>query len=477
MRLILLLFLFVPLFAMESDYASIIKMARQGAYQQALQQLQALRLQNPDNKRMLYDYIVIAGWANKNDEVIATAKSQPLATYPSYVLEIVAKAYRNEKLYDKAIETYKACLAKEPGRSACREGLVLSLVDAKRFDEAKRTLRSLHSRDAVYYYLLGYLYENEKEWYDAFAAYQKALQSDPSNNEAYRAFVRTLHRIGLPSLAYRYYSKRPQLFSPAFAELLRKDQAAFRIRWGETLPAPPQKRFEETDQALHDIEQLLATPNLSPTIALQLQYDRIVALRDRFYMRKAIELYEKLRKKGVSFPYYTLNAVADAYLYLQKPRKAYVLYRQALEKNPDHFESKIGIFYCYIEMFEPDRAIAWIDALDAKEKAWIGKHPNEHKIVTTTDAALARYYADYLGEAQRRLERLVSLAPMNMSLQGDLANLYKDRGWPRKALQKTTLVLTYEPQNSEARVTRALALMDLYRFEEAQDLIQALRRG
>jgi len=440
------------------DYSNIIKEAREGNIQKALNDLKILYEKYPKDKKLFFDYISILGWAKKDKEVIRLTKGMDYKIMPDYTLEIVAKSYRNLKDYKKSILFYKLCLEKNNNNLDCKYGLILVFADDKRVDEALKILSTIKNKNYYYYFLKGYILEAKKAYFDSFINYQKAYELNKKDIDSLKGIVRTLDMLGLPYLAYEYMLKNKNAFDKNYEYRLKKDQIAFKIRWGELVLPDKKERFKEIDEALKALDRLISTSkskNLkkeNPNI-LQARFDKLVALRDRFYMDKVINEYKKFEKAGIELPYYALNAVGDAYLYKKKPKIAIDFYKKALKKNPKHFESKLGVFYCYVEMFKLNKAIKWIDEIDKSEPAWIrGKYENGYKVESSVASALARYYADFLNKAQKRLEKMSSIAPANVDIKSELANIYKDRGWPRKAIKEIDFALAYEPNHKNANV-------------------------
>lgn len=392
--------------------------------------------------------------------------------------EYIAKIWRNSGQYKKAVYFYQLCLIQNSKNINCKYGLILSLVDNKTPKTAAYYLNGIKS-NYYYYFLKGYILENESRYYDSFVNYQKALELNPKCNDALRGLVRMLDRLGLPYLAYRYMEKNPKIFNKNYIYRLKKDKIAFKIRWGEMNLPDNKNRFKETDEALKKLDSLISNSKTKMKNEnfniLKARFDKIVALRDRYYMKEVIKEYKKLKKENINIPYYTLSAVADAYLYNKKPEQALKCYTEALKKHPKDFESKLGVFYCYVEMFKLNKAIKWIDKVNANQPVWIkGKFENPNKVDSATAAALARYFADYMNEAQKRFEKMCSIAPANVDLRATLASVYKDRGWGRKAIKKCDFAITYNPKNKSANLIKALALLDIQKFRKSEKIINGL---
>ena len=478
-----LLILSLPLFSENLDYSYAIKSAREGKIDYAIKELENLYRKYPKNKKLLFDYIAVLGWDGRYNKVLKFSKNLDIQEAPDYTLEMIAKSYRISKNYDLAIKTYKMCILKNKDNLNCLYGLILTYSDAKKIDKAKSYLGKLKRKNYMFYFLKGYILESKKEYFDSFVNYQKSYQLNRNYDDSLKALVRVLDILGLPYLAQKYVDKKPDIFDKNTFYRLKKDQAAFKIRWGEFVLPNQKDRFKETDEALKELNILISKSNAkslkeeNPNI-LQARFDKLVALRDRYYMDEVIKNYKNLKKEHIDLPYYSLNAVADAYLYKKRPQKALLLYKEALKKNPNHFESKLGVFYCYVELFKLKKAIKYIDEVDKNEPVWIGRgYENEYKIETASNSALARYFADYMDEAQKRFEDMVNAAPANVDLRSDLASIYKDRGWPRIAIKECDFALAYEKKHKNSNLIKALSLLDANRFRKSEKIVNELYKN
>jgi biofilm PGA synthesis protein PgaA len=462
-----------------TDYDEIIKMARNGQYEKALKYLKEFHASHPEDMKILSDYITVLGWAQRDEEVVTLAEQNDMRRLPYYTLEVVAKAYRNLNRFDEAEHTYKLCLEKKSDDFNCELGIIATLLDRKRFQEALKALASLKERYAKRSELFvyeGLAYEGLGRYFEAFRAFQRAYETDPDNQEALQGYVRALDNLGMPQVALEYArrGKVPEIF---YKKLL-KDRLAFGLRWAELyayIHNHKKDRFKEIDGILCELDNFIANYKGDDYVLLQARYDRVVAMRDRFYMKRVLKEYENFLKEKRDIPAYVLNAVADAYLYEKEPEKALQCYWEALKKDPDNFNSKIGVFFSKVELFKLDEAIEWIDKVDREEKPWIKKRfKNKRKLTTYILSRLARYYADYMDEAQELFEKAVYVAPANMDLRVELANIYHARGLDRAALKELNIVQNYEPHHRGAAMLRAETAFSMRKYRTAEKLLQKL---
>ncbi|GEM_PF-2883073 len=454
----------------EEGYDSLIERARKGEAGAVLPKIERFYLQK-GTKTVFEDLIAVSVWAGEDSKAVKLYEGSKL-DLGDFALEMVAKAYRNLGSFDKAAQIYRECFTKNGSNYECYAGYILSLAD---MGEAKRGLEFVESlKNSIgfcrYAFLKGYAYENLKRFYDAFIWYQRAYACSDRNEDAIKGYVRVLNILGLPSLALEIAQKEG--ISNEEICVYRENRAAFFVRWGELYVKDPSKRFQDTDKALKMLRRIeLECPY--PEVKKRAKFDEIVALRDRFEMERAVERFERI---GNGAPYYVLNAAADAYLYLQKPEKALVLYEESLKKRPDYLESKLGKFYALSEAFEIDRAIEWIERVDNKEPPFLPDgYENEYKIQTAIARAQGYYFGDYLQKSQEILESLWEKAPANTDIAAELASLYRARGWPVKSLRLARFALGYEDDHKGLKTASFYSNMDRYSFKEAKDLKESLK--
>jgi biofilm PGA synthesis protein PgaA len=312
------------------------------------------------------------------------------------------------------------------------------------------------------------------------AGYQAILSRDPTNRAALRGTILTLSRLGAPHLALELADRHEGILDSGEREAMSADRTAYRIRWGaiEADSGRGLARFAGIDRALTDSESA-AIQALDPAVNLtaterQLSLDRIGALRERFRMREAVELYQALAARPAPMPAYAISDAASAYLYLQQPEKARDLYRQALVLDPNNLTLRIGLFYALAEAEQHKEALAeaeyavettpqWIDA-------WSPATTRENPAYPQALAAraMAPLLADRPGEAEARLHALSDRAPYNMDIRTDYASSMRARGWPRAAVEELQWILEAEPDNSGALGERAGALLEMRAYSDAQ---------
>lgn len=477
----------VAVATMTEPHLEAIELARQGDFPAAMRQLDELRREQPENRALAFDQIVVYAWAERDADVVGLAQRTPLEQAPGYVLTAVAKAYRNLKFFAEAVALYRLGLERSPDQLQARIGLAYALIESGQMAEANReaaALRAERPLDIDVLMLSGYVLNRSRRHVDAIDAYQRVLNLEPGNKTARNNYLLLLNGVGAAHLALDQASEAPGVLGQADWRRLQGSQAAHTVRWGKLPPRPVEARFAETDQArgliarnLHGLNPELGEDR--PFIH-QARFDRLVALRDRVHMTGAVEEYESLRAEGVAMPTYALSAAADAYLYLEQPEQARALYAQVLQATPLDVNARLGLYYSLLEMEDFTAALGVVNSLNADQQVWLhpgnskGAMRNPSKLDAEVAATLGQSFAGNLEEAQHRFEQMRHLAPQNPDLRHELAGVYAARDWPRRALEAYQLGLTVEPEHRGMQTGLAATQLRLNEYETAEASIVQL---
>ncbi|MCC6303501.1 MAG: poly-beta-1,6 N-acetyl-D-glucosamine export porin PgaA [Gammaproteobacteria bacterium] len=473
--------------APEQEYRQALQSARSGDHARALETLSALVERYPDNRQYLYDYVAVLGWAERDREALDRATALDLAAAPAYVLEALGKSARNQQEYPLAVRIYRTALERDPEDGAARIGLALSLADSGEGAQAREALDRIdaaRSRDPELLGALAYVQQRQGLPFQALNTYDRMLEIDPANREARRGRVLTAYRIGAPHLAAALADETPGLLSTDERDAIERDRQAYTIRWSR-LPATPETTpGRESFKAIHDLRrelEFLETGGQGDTPhARQVRYDLFVSLHERGRDREAVELYETRIAADPEIPTYVLATAGDTYLTLRRPEQARDLFLRALEREPEDFNTRLSLFYAYVEGEDFEHALPLIDGIAAGEPAWLGvapeRRPNSARLRTDITAAYARAFADDLPEAERRLAPLAEQAPLNAELHTALATIQRWRGWPRRALGEYEIALHSRPENlPDARAGRGQALLEIGDYPAAEAALRELR--
>ena len=395
----------------------------------------------------------------------AYARSSGVAKWPSaYRVKLGWVLFRLGKIR-KAHEEFVRLLSSGNRDFLVRLGYVYTL---SALGEKKRALEEWHSLKKEFPTRLrdlllarAYLYEREKQFLKAILVYEKLLSLFPGDPVALKFMLRAYSALGLPPEALERLKKIKD--ARERARLRREfllDMAAQRLRWG--LPKEAEKLIKEVLE--EDPQNPRALGDLVP------------ALADQDKAQEAIKVYTRLSQL-TSPPWWSKLAAAKAYLYLDQPQKAVQLYQEVLQKKPESFEARIGLFYALQELRRFTKA--WKLLTELEKEPWFlkkgrGRVPNWRRM----EVALARGwllgYENRLGEAQKYLEGLKENWPGNNAVRVALGHIYYWRGWLRLAREELSIARTRNPKEISALTGLVSVLNDLGYKKEARQLWHGL---
>lgn len=478
----------IMLSAQMLDYGYAIKWAREGQTDKSLKILKRLYDENPHNKNLLYDYIAVLGWAEKDKEALKLSRSLDFNTVPASTIQNVAKSARNMKKYKHAVKLYVKGAKRFPDISDFYLGLALTLNDMKRVKLSNRVFNRAKEKfpnDLNLKFTQAEIYESHQNFFDAMAIYQDMLSNPKVHDRAIVRLVGTLRRLKMPFAAQKYIDANPKLFDNETRTSIQGDQSTFQLRWG-TKGYHKEDDTSDVEEALGKIEGVintLARKNNDPLNNRRLQnayFDKIIALSALDRKEEAIALYEALKSFGVNVPFNVLNVVGDAYLSKKKPKLAQRTFIESLNKKPNHFKTKILLFHAYSDGYDMNEALALAENMDQKElpKIWDSNHlhkvENPRKTETTLLKILAYEYSGYMDKAQHELEELVGKAPLNGAYRSSLAKLYFYRGWYDKAQQQYQILINNNPKDFDAKAGKILTALEQRRYKAAEQSLQNL---
>src|SRR5665213_2309953 len=473
-----------------AEQKEAVLLARQGDSVGALTILERLRREHPEDLGVARDFIVVYTWAGRDAEAIQLFNSLPPGPEPDYVMEAVALAYRHLRQPTKALVLYRQGLLQSPNNSLFTAGEIRSFVDLGQVAPASalaNTDLQAHGERLDVLLAAAYAASAQKMPVEALRYIDRAVKVDPAGRETRHDRIMAINEMGAPQVARQLADENPSVLTSSELRQIDGDAAAALVRWGVLEPPSEELRFAATDRAVAALDVLIASWSQEGDAArrdvLRARFDRMVAYRDRVRMTDVLAEYEALGRQGVVIPGYALVAAADAYLYLRQPELARDLYLRGLKTDPRNPDTRLGLFYAYVDLNDFDAAYHQVDTAAADQAIWLYlkglNDPVENPERATADlaAADARLYADELAEAQRRVAAMARAAPNNTRYLSALANIYSARGWPRLAAEEYEISRVLKPRNVTTEVGQALNNLQLrdYRDVDAQ-LADLMRR-
>lgn len=475
--------------AWDWEREAALRQARAGDPIAALKTLERLHEAYPADRVLESDLIVVSGWAGHDDAVIRRFRVMEPGPYRDYLLEAVGLAYRHLKLPVEALAIYRRGLAQSPGNSDLAAGEISSLADLGATGEAILSADANLKRWGERLEVLlaaGYAATAQGKPVEALRYLDRALLADPASRQAVHDRLLAIALMGAPQVSLALDDASPGALSAAERRKLEGDAAAALVRWGVFEPASEGERFAATDRALAVLDALILRWSVQGPEAhqaiLRARFDRMVALRDRVRMAEVMVEYDDLVKLAVPIPGYVLVAAADASLYLRRPEQARALYIRGLSVDPRNPETRLALFYAYVDLDELPAAYRQVDAAQSDQAVWLyikglnDPQENPDHAAAELAAAEARLYADDLAEAHRRIAKLAEAAPNNTRYVSALANLYSVRGWPRQAEAEFEISRSLNPKSAATETAQARNFLNLRDYPRVPAPLADLKR-
>jgi biofilm PGA synthesis protein PgaA len=463
------------------EQSDAVLLARHGDTESALAILARLARAHPEDSGVARDLVVVTAWAGHDDQAIRLYDALPEAAQPDYVLAAVALAYRHTGRPAESLALYRQGLRHTPRNPEFTAGEIRSLSDLHQAAPALAAADAdllVHGERLDVLLAAGYAASAEKKPVEALRYIDRAVTLDPAAREPRHDRILAIGEMGAPQIARRLADDNPGLLTQAELRRLDGDAAAALVRWGVFEPPSEARRFDASDRAIAALDALLAQWSQAGDGALsdklRARFDRMVALRDRVRMSDVLAEYEELKGQGVAIPGYALVAAADAYLYLRQPEIARDLYLRGLAVDPLNPETRLALFYAYIDLEDFAAAYQQVDRAAADQPIWLYlkglKEPIENPEHATADlaAADARLYADELAEANRRIAAIEEAAPNNSRARTALANIYSARGWPRYAAEEYEISRALKPLDVTTEIGQARNNLDLHAYADVE---------
>ncbi|HAV1769295.1 TPA: poly-beta-1,6 N-acetyl-D-glucosamine export porin PgaA [Enterobacter hormaechei subsp. xiangfangensis] len=475
--LLFLLLLFPVLVqADESVYEHQIQQARNGNYALFLDYLQRYEQQHALTPGQVADWLQVASWAGRDDEVIRVWQRYGIyMPLPARAIAAVAQSRRNQKAWPSALSLWKEALSLAPDNDDYRIGYVKTLADARKdrlaLSEARQLVKDNPS--PAHLETLSYVWMRQGKNRDRLLADMRALSAAPGNEALLRETIDALtdNRVSTPAL---WLSQNAAL-SPAERRRLERNAAAERVRLADVPGRTEKERLRLAQNALDRYHALLSRWQNDPQAAedvILARIDRLGALYAQGNYRQVISEYESLTAAQHPVPDWAIGWVISAYLQEKNTVAAFSLVQRYPHYASDPQDEEHALFYAWLDTGQYPAARRYVER-ETRSVPWTRydfgsptAQPNDRWL---TGQSLKFNYllaTNALPEAEKLSYRLASTAPGNQGLQIDYAALLQARGLPRAAEQKLKRAEALEPTNLELEKQQAYVAMDLQEWRQ-----------
>jgi len=525
-----------------------VALAREGKLDQAIPLIRDAKYESDGDPSVIADCVVLLSWKDLHKEAVKVFAELPEGWEPKpYVLSAAARSFREEGLFKQSAALYQGILKKDPENEDASIGYLVSELKGGGFEEAadfvKRKERLSGGLQPKLASLLGQAYLQAGMTGKAKQIFDMLLKSGDEAQLPFLAMAETMFKDGNYREAVKFASKELakdpsslpalRLLADSYEKLdelpsalkcreticrITKDQRDVDAKYelmerlsayglaldsmkadGET---PSQGIYDkiqgdlaaerisrrETKAALSILERNMAHASSldSGDLMRRTRYDSFIADRQAEQNKRVVADYEALKKDGVNPPYWVVQAAADAYLYLRKPKTALELYKETqakmeeagLGKYPDNFELRMAFFFTYIEMEDFESAGKVLDELDAEVKPFRLQNgvyrKNWDKMEIAVERAWLLVFQDRLSEAEAYLDKLVPEAATNIDLLAAQAYLHYYRSWPRRSLEDFRIASGLDSNNRSVQVGLAYALDANDEWDESRAIAKKL---
>ena len=299
-------------------------LVRENRLDEAVEILNSLHVQYPDDRQVLFDYVTALAWAGKYREAASLSGGFESLDAPEYALAAAAQSQRHSGRLDKAETLYRQGTAKYAGVADFTAGLALTLAEAGRVDEARAVVAEAadaldsRTRDEVTRYI--------------------------NDREAASAASRTVPAVSGAEAADRTETRAAAALSDDDQARRRRDQAVTLARKGDY------KKSLDSLEKLHK-----ERPEDQDVLA---DYITIAAWAGSNDL--AGTLTKKLNRAEA--PEYALSSGAASLRKAGRLREARSLYEYSVKRFPKNLDLKIGLALTLGDGGSPSKGLSLLKA-------------------------------------------------------------------------------------------------------------------
>ncbi|KJN19279.1 poly-beta-1,6 N-acetyl-D-glucosamine export porin PgaA [Enterobacter sichuanensis] len=475
--LLFLLLLFPVLVqATGSVYEQQIQQARNGNYTPFLDYVQRYQQQHALTPENVADWLQVAGWAGRDDEVIQVWRRYGIyMPLPARGVAAVAQSSRNQKAWQPALSLWNEARSLAPENDDYRIGYIKTLADARMDTLALQEARQLVAENSSQAHLqtLAYVWLMQGKNSDRLLADTRALNIAPENKALQRDLIDALtdNRVNTPALQR---SQRVAL-TPAQRRRLELNAAAETVRLADVPARTEKERLLLAQSALNRYDTLFAHWQNDPQAAddiILARIDRLGALYAHGDYPQAIREYQALTAARHPVPGWAIGWVISAYLQEKNAAAAFSLLQRYPQYASDPQDEEHALFYAWLDTGQyqaarqyaerQTRNIPWSrydfgSPTPQPNDRWLSGQSLRFNYLLATHAE---------PEAEKLAQRMAATAPGNQGLQIDYASLLQARGLPRAAERKLKMAEALEPSNLELELQQAYVAMDLQEWRQ-----------
>lgn len=452
---------------------SAVAMASLGQFESALDRLRALTEVAPNDTLVWGDYLTVLVRANQADTAFELYRDDPARALPDYAYAEMFAAALARGDVTLARELADREIAQSPDAvavSAARE-LALAAVNP---EPAQQTIAATPA-PAPPAPPAPVPVTTPPPQPEPLAPVAQELPENPVTTPTTPADATTpaLADADVPEQAVQPSPPPEVNTTPAQADAISQPAEIARQAVRDAEMATPEQRIDTAARALVALDAYAAALTANNGSAVELRnekLDRVRALTLANRLDEARALFEALGEPQ-TLPVFGLLNGADLYIRLEQPDEAARLLDLAAQQEPDNRGVLLTRFYLELNRENYEEAATVVASLQRSAST-----PQEQREARMLDAQLAAY-SNRLQKAQRELELLAAEDPDSADLRQRLAQIYRWRGWPRRALEEYRKAENLAGEPGTAQLGAVSALVDMHSYMEAQVTLTEVARA
>ncbi|WP_407308366.1 poly-beta-1,6 N-acetyl-D-glucosamine export porin PgaA [Acinetobacter sp.] len=427
----------------------IVALIKQGQVEVGLQKLRQLLVLQPNNQKLIADFVVTSyehqKFAEQDIKYLSGIKT---AQFPQYAKVSVIKALRDLKEFELAEQWAKKFAQNDPDQ---KWWVLIGVLQAEagKTVEAKNTLSrvDINYMEADYLAQLAYAYKLLGMPIEQLNAASLAVKKN-QNISTQEQYVLALMSNADYAQAEKYIEgneslrKNSQLGANVkISEFTQRILNAVEYYRLSTYRDRGNVAYQQLDQVIADMDKFEAQLPNDENIKRKFYYEYIYALNQRNLSKKVLEQIPKVGLPIDQMPAYVRHSIADTYLKMRQPKLAETQYKSLLkEKNYPNFNVYSGIYYALIEQEKFEEANQLL--LDMDKLLPTFKYSNAKGVDKVTHNDRSEYlglvglnyaYRNQDAKAEQHFEELVAKAPNNVVYQNHLALIQRWREKPQRS--------------------------------------------
>jgi tetratricopeptide (TPR) repeat protein len=441
---------------------------------------------------------------------------------------LLGRLYKVNNDLRKAEEEFKTAVKLQPDSEDAVTTLALFYTEEGDSTRAAEVLSSVPdaARSAKLYSVLGYAYEQQKEYKKAIDAYRKAAELDRDNLDAIRGLAENLMNDGQAEAALEQYKiiadanpddaqtylrmaeiyRRQGQFDLALTNLTKAEsmvQDSMEVPYNRAAVYQAQGRYDEAAQILQDL--LKKTDKTDNNYSQGEKNNRALFLerlgtiyRDNSNTTLAIETFRKMLILGDDNAERGYQQIIDSYREAKQWQQATDVAKEAVTKLPNDRDLKMVYAAQLSDMGQPEEAIKQVKSLlkgtpedrdvyvrlaqiNSRLKRWPDAEEALDKAAQLSVKEEDKQYVDFLrasnyerqkkyDQSEQVFRKLLVTDPQNAAVLNYLGYMLADRGVKLdEALIMIKKAVELDPANGAYLDSLGWAYFKLGKFELAED--------